>query len=378
MKVAGLSLGQSLGISDLAAAADRLGGSGLFISVSYKYTTNGGLITVTFEVAEQDWTVPVVFDNFVWFSDDEVADAVTRDLPTFKGAAPAAEGIPPRIERSLTALLALRNRPGRVAYTPEGDLKGNLLRHVFSVTNPGPRICALRIDGAVALTQAQLTEPLRELMRNDYSRRLLSRVSEGTLTRIYRQRGHWRAKFDNPLTELATTSACEGVSVTLRVNEGPAYAFDHASWTGNSALLSTALDRSFGMSAGDVADVMRFEEGLRRVNTAYGAQGYVMETATYETRLDDGAKRVELAVTVTEGAQFRMGAIDVIGLTGRDADDVKKRWKLAPGEIFDATYSTRFWSDELQRARRGGPEPLAPAARLNPEQRTVDVQLQYK
>src|SRR5262245_61523794 len=33
-------------------------------------------------------SVPCVFDNFVWFKDQEIIDEIRKDLPSFDGAAP--------------------------------------------------------------------------------------------------------------------------------------------------------------------------------------------------------------------------------------------------------------------------------------------------
>ncbi len=60
-------------------------------------------------------------------------------------------------------------------------------------------------------------------MRRDYSRLYLTDLTNGTLRTLYRQNGYWRAEFREPLATIGTApGACEGVTATLRVDEGAA------------------------------------------------------------------------------------------------------------------------------------------------------------
>ena len=82
-KAAGLSVGQPITVEGLTKAAERLGQSGLFKSLSFRYVTKADVLSVTFEFEEAEWTVPVTFDNFVWFTDEELRNAVREELPSF-------------------------------------------------------------------------------------------------------------------------------------------------------------------------------------------------------------------------------------------------------------------------------------------------------
>jgi outer membrane protein assembly factor BamA len=99
-RLSGLTVGQPVRLADVTAAAERLGASGLFKSLNYRYVTNADGMTVIFEFEEADWTVPVLFDNFVWFSADELTTAVRRDVPSFDGTARQ-----PKVSRSSSPAL---------------------------------------------------------------------------------------------------------------------------------------------------------------------------------------------------------------------------------------------------------------------------------
>ncbi|HEX8423026.1 MAG TPA: POTRA domain-containing protein, partial [Pyrinomonadaceae bacterium] len=74
----GLETGQLVDVAALDAAAEQLLATGLFTRLSYRYRTQGESATVTFEVeeAKKESNIPVVFDNFVWFGEEEITRAV--------------------------------------------------------------------------------------------------------------------------------------------------------------------------------------------------------------------------------------------------------------------------------------------------------------
>src|SRR5580704_2980029 len=86
-QASGLKVGDVVGKEELQAAANRLAASGNFGEVSYRFTTDAAGIHLTFEVEETSG-VPVIFDNFPWFKDEELTAALRQKLGSFDGTAP--------------------------------------------------------------------------------------------------------------------------------------------------------------------------------------------------------------------------------------------------------------------------------------------------
>src|SRR5687768_15299618 len=70
--ITGLQPGASVDVAALNAAMQRLQDTGFFKKVGYNYRYRGDQLDVTFQVEEMKWDLPVVFDNFVWFTDEEI------------------------------------------------------------------------------------------------------------------------------------------------------------------------------------------------------------------------------------------------------------------------------------------------------------------
>src|ERR1044072_213177 len=123
----GLKVGDAFSVEATDAAAERLVSSGIFKKVGYSTRNAGANVTITFKLEELkgQWS-PVVFDNFIWFSDEELTAAITREVPSFNGSAPDAGDTNDAIKKALQNLLAERTLAGQVEYNrPE---RGTLFR----------------------------------------------------------------------------------------------------------------------------------------------------------------------------------------------------------------------------------------------------------
>src|SRR5436853_3720965 len=178
----GLQIGQQIDVAALDAAAQRLAGSGLFTNLSYRLHTQGNEATVTFEVEEAKGAgVPVVFDNFVWFTDEEIANAVRRELPAFDGTALESSGMINGITKALQQLLQEKKIQGTVDYTPSADPSGGHAKHVFSVKGANIKICTLHFPGATDVQESELVKYSKTLFENEYSREFVHAYADANL-----------------------------------------------------------------------------------------------------------------------------------------------------------------------------------------------------
>src|SRR5215470_11072586 len=225
--VSGLHVGDRVTVAALDNAVNHLIGTGLFTKANYRYRTVGDRATVTFEVEEVKWSVPVVFDNFVWFGDQELIKLVAQQVPSFDGTAPESGPVLESIRASLARLLLDRHLPGEVEYLKSAGVKGKNVEHIFSVRGVNIPICSLHFIGAAAIPETELVKESKPLFEGDYSRAVVSGFANGTLKRAYARLGRLRAVFKDPEVKPENTASCQnGVSVTLHVEEGAVYRWD--------------------------------------------------------------------------------------------------------------------------------------------------------
>jgi outer membrane protein insertion porin family len=346
----GLKIGALFSIAELDAAGQRLVDSGLFAKVGYRTTTKGNQLTVVFQVEEvKGGQSPVVFDNFVWFTNDELVAAIKREVPSYKGTASEAGHMTDDIKRALENLLKERGIEGTVDYAPFSS--GGKQDHLFSVVGVPIPICALHFPGAKNVSETKLVKSSKQLTDAAYSLTSAIAYSSFILFPIYREAGQLRAKFARPVARLQDAASCKGgVEVEIPVEEGPIYMWEKAEWAGNQALSPSELDEALGMKKGELANGVKIDKRLLEVGRSYGRTGHLEASLTAQPEFNDAASQVVYKIAVKEGPQYRMGKLIIKGLSDAEAQSLQQRWKLRSGEIFDSTYFEGFLSKDARDA----------------------------
>ncbi len=386
LATSGLTINQPFKVEEVDAAAQRLLDSGIFRQIAYRTRTAGNQVTIIFQVEEASGAdAPVVFDNFIWFTDDQLMEAVRREVPSFTGRAPGTGKMPEAITRALQQLLTENKIPGSVEYLASQDLGGRLLGHVFGVRGVKMPVCTFHFPGVKNVPESKLIAVSKELSEADYSRELVRGFADMKLVAVYRELGHLRVKFANPVGK-PDPKCKNGVDVTIPVEEGPVYSLAGIDWSGANALLVDELNQILGLKPGEIANGVKFDKGVMDIRRAYGRQGYLDARVRPTPEFDDNAQKVIYKIGVFEGPQYRMGGLTFKGLIEKDAKAFRDAWTLKRGDVFDQTYLDEFFKKDLrsvmqrlfdERRALGRPPPhLVTKLSPNKESLTVDVLLE--
>ena len=379
-----LKVGDPFSVGAVDAAAQRLIDSGLFKNVGYRTRTTGAAVTITFQIEElKSSSSPVVFDNFIWFSDEDLIAVVKSVLPSFAGAIPDTGKSPEMIRQALQTLIADRKLAGTVEYTLTDT------GHLFRVGGVPLNICTLHFPGAEKVPEQKLIETTKSSTDLNYSRQAALTFPKYGLFPLYREVGHLKASFGAPIAKPDTTPGCEGgVDLTISVNEGLAYSWAKADWRGNQVFSPNELENTLGMKVGEVANGRKFDKGLKEVEKLYGTKGRIDARFNADPGFDDAAQRVTFRIDVNEGPEYRMGAIAFKGFSEEDAEALKQKWQLGVGAVYDESYSGRFLREDgatifsriiRSRQAQGRPVPNVSISRKpNRHALSVDVVIEIK
>jgi outer membrane protein assembly factor BamA len=255
--------------------------------------------------------------------------------------------------------------------------------HLFRVVGVPMRICALHFPGAQSVSEEKLIQATHGLMDPEYSRQSAQTFPKYGLYPIYRELGHWRATFGAPVAKPASDADCEGVDLTIPVNEGAKYSWAKAEWSGNQVLSPKELDDALGMKPGEVANGKKFDKGLADIQKAYGKHGHIQVQTKPTPEFDDAAPNVTFKIAVNEGPQYRMGTVEFKGFSPVDAALLSEKWTLKSGDVYDQSYGGRFLRIEAgetlsriakERQSQGKPIPDL-GVRETPERQTLIVNL---
>jgi hypothetical protein len=292
------------------------------------------------ESAQQ--SIPVIFDNFVWFKDQEIIDEIRKDLPSFDGSAPESGDSINKILGALERLLKKRRLPSQIEYIFfSGGGYQYRPEHVFVARDAKIPVCKIVFQNSPPRLESDLEQAARALVNKDYSKLITRSFIEGEAIQVYRKYGYLRANVRLLSAEL--DSSCKNnVVIKVAAEPGVAYVWDKAVWTGNQALSSQSLNAAIELKPGEPADGLKIDAGLQAAYIVYGKLGYVTAQIAPTPVFDDVKKRITLNVAITEGPQFRMGNFIVKGVSEKEAALLKERWGLKTGEVYDASYLGDF------------------------------------
>jgi outer membrane protein assembly factor BamA len=335
--LAGLQTGTEVGRDDLQKAADKLLASGLFTTVKYDFKTRTEGLTLSFHVAESP-RVPAYYDNFPWFGDSELNDAIRVQLPFFDGMLPEGGSVVDTAASAIHNLLVAHQLDFPVQHqivaNPLAD--GNIQQ--FSVEGPGLKIAGLSFSDASLASNPAVQQHLSEIVGKSYSRTAIDLFLAEQIRPVYLKQGYLRAKLGPPevhLTGAPSAKLPDQIPVYVPILPGDVYHFAGAQWSGNNVISSLALASYFGLKPGAVADGMEVEAAFDKIREEYGRRGYLDAIVQPETSFNDGAHSVFYKIAITEGSQYHMGGWVITGLSKNGEVRVRSQFPVAAGDIFD-------------------------------------------
>ena len=383
VRASGLHLNQPATLADLQSAVERLGKSGAFESVNYRYETRGTNLTADIAVVESKNVLPCLYDNFVWFTAAEL-DQTLKDRIAFfaAGKVPVTGESTNQARDALQELLRSKGLPGEVSYLPFAPMGGEVSALVFRIDGASIPIKTVAFSGEQKVTAQQLADAAKGLIGKNYSALDVENYARTGILPLYRQRGYLRAAFA-PATVALVDPNSKGpafdVAVSLSVTEGDQYSLSIINWSGNQAIATSELAKAFGMSAREVANTEKIEAGVHNAVRIYNSNGYINARVLPKADLDDAQKLAAYSLVVKEGPQFHMGSVTFEGVNERVADSLTKQWKLKPGDIYDANYTNDFVSKVLapELARQGLTHPKI-STNPQPDSSKLSVDLHIK
>ena len=308
LQLTGLQLGSQVGRTDLQGAADILLRSGLFAKVTYSFNTKNEAVNVTYQV-EENPRLKVSYDNFPWFADSELGDAIRNDLPFYDGTLPESGTVVDIAGNSIAAFLASRGTVATVGHevivNPLAD--GSLQQ--FHVEGIAPKIASIEFSDQSLKDNKSVLQHLPEVRGKAYSRMAIDIFLAEAIRPVYQELGNLRATLGPPevrLTGDPDKKLPDQIPVYVPSSPGPAYQWDGVTWSGNKALSDVLLTNAVGMKQGEVANGIKIEQGWDQVKDEYGHLGYLEVKLNPVPTYSDQAHKVAFSVTLVEGCSFTL------------------------------------------------------------------------
>jgi outer membrane protein insertion porin family len=379
----GLRPGQIAGREDFQAAADRLTAIGFFSNVQFHFSSLGSEVKLEFRLEDAP-TVPILFDNFPWFTDDELTQALKASGMLFDGTSPTQGAILDDMAQVLEKTLVARGVQATVEHalvqTPDGAAQVQR----FRVEGAGLDVSALDFTDSLATNDARVQERVSDILGKPFSRSAIELFNFEQVRPIYLEHAYLGVHFGRPEARFRgdPRKALPNMVVVIdSIEPGPVYTWGGVTWNGNRAVPSSEIDRLVGLHAGDPADGMKIQATWDRVSAAYGSRGYVEAKVEPREELDHTANRALYRVTIAEGIQYRMGDLVITNASVAAERKLREAWRIPRGEVLDRTYFEDFLANGVKLALGDLPvhyERLGRLLRTNPQTATVDVLIDFE
>jgi len=350
-QLTGLAPGSQVGRKELQDAADALVRTGLFGKVSFKFDTHNDNLVVTFHI-EENLALPVSYDNFPWYSDSELDDAVRKELPFYDRQLPEAGQVVERAAAVLKAFVSARAPQVEITHQVVLSPLTDGSEQQFSVQGPVPKISKLEFSDPKLTEDLAVRAHIAEIVGHPYSRITINVFLAEQIRPIYQQQGFLQAKIGPAEVRLSgdpnQQKLAEQIPVYVPCVPGSIYKWKGVEWKGNAAISSITLTHTLGLKAGDVANGQAIEGGWERVREEYGQRGFLEAKVTPIASYDDAAHTASYEVTIVEGPVFHYGSMSISGMSLGGERMIQDAWTMKPGDLFDK----KVFEDFLYRLER--------------------------
>lgn len=379
----GLRPGITTNREGLQQIADKLSALGTFATVRYHFTTVLTGVRVTYEVTDAP-ALPVVFDNFPWFSDEELSVGLKKAVILFAGSGPATGTVLDSMDEGLMKFMDAHGIHAQVTHRviPLADKDLRVLE--FHVEDAAITIQSFDFSDPLAKTEHHIQDRLPDLIGKPYSRSKIEAFEFEQVRPVYLAHGYLRVQFDSPDVKFPTppTNPLAGaVAVTSRIETGPAYKFSGIEWNGNAALSNSDLNGIIRMQAGDIADGTSIEGIWKRAMEKYQENGFLSVDLSPTPQFDNATGKVSYAVKITEGPQYHMGNLVLTGLSVEGERRIRRAFPIPKDALFDKTAYDIFIDKGMKAAFLGLPvhyDKIGNFLQLDTPNAKVDVLLDFQ
>jgi outer membrane protein assembly factor BamA len=377
---AGLRLGDEVREENFKTATAKLGETGLFTDISYAYSYSPTGTKMDLELADNTELVPIRFENFVWYSDQELTDKLRSQLGLFEGKVPVSGSMIDQVTGALSGLLTPRNPHLHATYlrsAPSPD-SPHIDSVVFSVDGVPIEIRQLVFIGASPAFTTPLADVARKVAGGDYVRSKLKLFADMDARSVYLQRGYLKADFGDAQAEVVSEGPDRiEVDAKLPVTEGRQYRLAAIQWAGDGAFPEEKVQPLVHLSPGQPVNAIQMDADLAGARKLYGTKGYLKVRITPEPEFNESESSVSYKMVVQQGDQYHLGEVDFQGVDEKVKARLREDWQLREGEPFDASYAEHFIKESWRDLPAGIHWNIEYHESINESDKTVDVTLMY-
>jgi outer membrane protein assembly factor BamA len=333
----GLEAGQLLNQNSLGNAAQRLLNTGLFSDATIDYTGTGMRrgIVVDLKPIPLDKLLPASFENFVWFTPEELAAGIHAHVPLYRGVASDAGTLPDDIQSALQQMLAAKGLTATLSHEiiEPTNIHPQLTVN-FKVDSPRIVLANVNITGIPDALKPDTAQALHHLEGARYNEGLTGVTVEDVVLIPAHSAGYLNAKLHDIQRSLTPTSNGIAVTYTATLIPGDAYKVSTLTWTPTPTYSAADFARDTKLHPGDPASDSALVQTEAAISRAYLLQGYMDVYVLPHPTLDAATHTVAYTFTAVPGDVYRLHAVNVTGLPSQARAQFDADWQMKSGDPY--------------------------------------------
>ncbi len=153
-----------------------------------------------------------------------------------------------------------------------------------------------------------------------------------TIINYLHNKGYADAKVQIQLTDDPETGK---LIVEITAHRGQIYHFGDVTFEGNTLISSEDIQKRSNIIQGENFSPDKVRDTSQSIKDLYGQKGYIDATVQYETILMENEPIFDVAFTIDEGQQYKVGLIHIFGNVSTRSNVILRESLLVPGETFD-------------------------------------------
>jgi outer membrane protein assembly factor BamA len=199
---------------------------------------------------------------------------------------------------------------------------------------------------------------------------------EARVVDAWQQHGYYLATADISTRLLGKKPEERRYAVIATVHAGKQYRLGEISFEHPRQFTAEELRSAFSIETGDIFNTELIRSGLGSLREEYESRGFIKFTAVPDTRIDEAHGRIDLAIDITEGAQFRISEIQVFGLNPELVEKLQHA-SFKPGDIYRPSAVEDFFRDNEKALPQGALAADDVARTIDEQKNTVSLVFKF-
>jgi outer membrane protein assembly factor BamA len=375
----GLKPGDQLTNDTMQQAAQRLSDTGAFGDLQVTLDGPAKAISIIFKITPLDKSheLTASFDNFIWFTPEELDKGVRGRVPLFAATIPESGNLQDAVESALADMLKEKGITATLTHDVYEPSAFRPLRIVaYRIKSPAITIRSVNLTGGSPELAASVHEIQTRIAGKPFNDGLEKPTTVETILQPYLKAGYLNAHLsDRVLTPITSSSRIE-VDLTGSINAGVPFHVGNIVWAGSPQISSSAFAATTPLHTGDLVTPAVLAKAIDLIAAAYRKQGYADVVVSATPSIDSSTSQVSYTFTAAPGDIYRIRSLTPVNLTSSQQGDFNRGWTLKAGDVFDSEYITNFLKMNSALRSFDGYSATYKALR-DPESHLVDVTVTF-